>query len=95
VRLVEAVQAACALADPARRMAAAWQIGDFTAQDFINAGEEARKAERYEEALRWYERAAWSQPRRRRRFSAYEAGHSRRRAGSPWPWPRHKWDGLG
>lgn len=57
VRLVEAAEAAYALADPARRMAAAWEAGDFTAQDFINIGEETRKAKRYEEALGWYERA--------------------------------------
>jgi hypothetical protein len=36
---------------------AAWREGGVTAQDLIAAGEEARKAERYEEALGWYESA--------------------------------------
>ena len=36
--LVEAAQAACALTDPARRMRAAWEAGNVTAQDLIGAG---------------------------------------------------------
>jgi tetratricopeptide (TPR) repeat protein len=41
---------------------AAWEEGGITAQDLIATGEEARKAERYEEALAWYERAAGVAP---------------------------------
>jgi tetratricopeptide (TPR) repeat protein len=41
---------------------AAWEEGGITAQDLIAAGEKARKAERYEEALAWYERAAGVAP---------------------------------
>jgi tetratricopeptide (TPR) repeat protein len=35
----------------------AWRSGGFIAQDFIDAGDEARQANRYEDALEWYERA--------------------------------------
>jgi tetratricopeptide (TPR) repeat protein len=38
--------------------AAEWQAGGFTAQEFINVGEHARKTGRFQEALEWYERAA-------------------------------------
>jgi len=41
---------------------AEWQAAGLTAQDFIARGEEARKAERYEEALAWYGRAARVEP---------------------------------
>jgi tetratricopeptide (TPR) repeat protein len=41
---------------------AEWQAVGLTMQDFIERGEEARKAKRYEEALAWYERAARLEP---------------------------------
>jgi Tfp pilus assembly protein PilF len=40
----------------------AWEEAGVTAEGLIAAGEEARKAERYEEALAWYERAMWVAP---------------------------------
>lgn len=58
LQLVPANTARCWLASCRERAAAAWRKGDFTAQDFIQAGEVARRAQRYEEALRWYGRAA-------------------------------------
>ncbi|RLC82177.1 MAG: hypothetical protein DRJ03_05160 [Chloroflexi bacterium] len=61
-QLVGAAEATCALVDPARRMRAAWEAGGVTAQDLTGAGEEARQAERYEESLGWYERAARMEP---------------------------------
>ena len=42
--------------------AAEWRAGGFTAQEFIDAGEQARKAGRFQEALEWYERAANVEP---------------------------------
>jgi tetratricopeptide (TPR) repeat protein len=39
-----------------------WQAGGFTAQELIEAGEKARKAEQHKEALEWYGRAAWVEP---------------------------------
>jgi tetratricopeptide (TPR) repeat protein len=36
---------------------AAWRSGGFIAQDFIDAGDEARQANKYKEALEWYLRA--------------------------------------
>jgi len=43
---------------------AAWRAGGISAQQLIEAGEEARNAKRYEEALRWYGRAARLEPHR-------------------------------
>jgi superkiller protein 3 len=43
-------------------MRAAWAKAGITAQDLIAVGEAARQAERYEEALGWYERAMWVEP---------------------------------
>ncbi|MEM1589198.1 MAG: tetratricopeptide repeat protein, partial [Candidatus Bathyarchaeia archaeon] len=62
LQLVPANTARCWLASCRERAAAAWRKGGFTAQDFIQAGEAARKAKRYEEALRWYGRATWMEP---------------------------------
>jgi len=39
------------------RMVDEWLRAGLTAKDFINAGEEVRKAKHYDEALAWYERA--------------------------------------
>jgi tetratricopeptide (TPR) repeat protein len=50
------------LVEPARRAVVAWREGGFTAQDFINAGEEARRAKQPAEALAWYGRAARMEP---------------------------------
>jgi tetratricopeptide (TPR) repeat protein len=47
---------------PGAWVRAAWAQAGITAQDLIAAGEVARKAERYEEALGWYERAVWVEP---------------------------------
>lgn len=38
-------------------MVQAWEEGGFDAEDFLDAGEAARKAGQYEEALAWYGRA--------------------------------------
>lgn len=62
LRLVLANSARCWLASCRDRAAAAWRKGGFTAQDLIQAGETARRAKRYEEALWWYERAARVEP---------------------------------
>ncbi|MBC7227478.1 MAG: tetratricopeptide repeat protein [Thermoflexales bacterium] len=58
LQVVPADSARCLMASCRERAAAAWREGGFTAQDFIQAGEAARKAQRYEEALRWYGRAS-------------------------------------
>ena len=42
--------------------ASAWRAAGLTAQYFIATGEEAWKAQRYEEALTWYERAVRLEP---------------------------------
>ena len=39
------------------RLVNTWARAGLTAEDFIACGEEARKAERYQEAMAWYERA--------------------------------------
>jgi len=41
---------------------AAWRAGGISAQQLIEAGEEARNAKRYEEALRWYRKASGLNP---------------------------------
>lgn len=58
LQLVPADTARCLLASCRERAAAAWREGGFTAHDFIQAGEAARRAHRYDEALRWYGRAS-------------------------------------
>ena len=63
VQVVASDKAAYVWADPAHQMMAVWEEGGFTAQDLIAAGKEARKAERYEEALAWYERAWMVEPK--------------------------------
>ena len=62
LQLVPADSARCRLASCHERAAAAWRKGGFTAQDLVQAGEAARKAKRYEEALRWYGRAVRLEP---------------------------------
>ena len=47
---------------PAEQMVRQWKAAGLTAQDFIARGEEERQAERYEEAMEWYERAAKVEP---------------------------------
>jgi tetratricopeptide (TPR) repeat protein len=44
------------------KAAAEWRAGGFTAQEFIDAGEQARRAGRFQEAFEWYERAANVEP---------------------------------
>jgi tetratricopeptide (TPR) repeat protein len=63
-QLVEAARAGGVLAGAERRAVAAWRAGGISAQQLIEAGEEARKAKRYEEALEWYGRAARLEPHR-------------------------------
>lgn len=58
LQLAFAGSARCILASCRERATAAWREGGFTAQDFIRAGEAARRAQRYEEARRWYGRAS-------------------------------------
>jgi tetratricopeptide (TPR) repeat protein len=58
VQLVEAARAGGVLAGAERRAVAAWRAGGISAQQLVEAGEEARKAKRYEEALEWYGRAS-------------------------------------
>lgn len=55
--LVEAAALSLAALRPAEQTVREWKAAGLTAQDFIARGEEERKAERYEEALEWYERA--------------------------------------
>ncbi len=43
---------------PLARMRAAWLDGGFNGEIMLVRGDEARKAKRYKEAMRWYERAA-------------------------------------
>jgi tetratricopeptide (TPR) repeat protein len=62
VQLVEAARAGGVLAGAERRAVAAWRAGGISAQQLIEAGEEARNAKRYEEALEWYERAIRLEP---------------------------------
>ena len=45
-----------------QRAVAAWREGGISARQLIEAGEAARKVKRYEEAVRWYERAAKLNP---------------------------------
>ena len=47
---------------PGARMVDEWLRAGLTAEDFISTGEEARKAEQYEEAMAWYERAMRLEP---------------------------------
>jgi tetratricopeptide (TPR) repeat protein len=47
---------------PVARAADEWLRAGVTAEDFIEAGEEARKAKRYDEALTWYQKAARLEP---------------------------------
>lgn len=58
LQLVSAESVRCRLVSCQKRAAAAWKEGGFTAPDLIRVGEAARKAKRYEEALRWYGRAS-------------------------------------
>jgi len=62
VQLVEAARAGGVLAGAERRSVAAWRAGGISAEQLVEAGEEARKARRYEEALEWYERAIRLEP---------------------------------
>ncbi len=62
VQLVLAKDSRCVLANCLGRAVSAWEEGGFTTQDFILAGEIARKAERHDESLRWYERAMRMEP---------------------------------
>ena len=58
VQVVEAARAGGVLASADRRAVAAWRAGGISVQQLIEAGEAARKAGRYEEALEWYRRAS-------------------------------------
>lgn len=44
------------------RLVEEWRRAGLTPQDFISRGEEARRAERYDEAVAWYERAMRLEP---------------------------------
>lgn len=74
VQLVPARAAPCLLASCLERATAAWRAGGFTAQDLINAGEKARRAKQYEEALRWYARAAAIAGERLDTFQEFQPG---------------------
>lgn len=41
-----------------------WQAAGLTAEDFLEAGDEAYQANRYEQALSWYKRSSWIAPTR-------------------------------
>lgn len=56
LQLVSTASARCQLASCWARAEAAWKEGGFTAQDFTWAEEEARRAQRYGEAMAWYKR---------------------------------------
>jgi len=56
-RIVDAEALPLVTLRPAEQIVREWRAAGLTAQDFIARGEEERKAKRYEEALRWYERA--------------------------------------
>jgi tetratricopeptide (TPR) repeat protein len=47
---------------PGERLLDEWQRAGLTAEDFVNAGEVARKAELYDQAMAWYERAMRLEP---------------------------------
>jgi tetratricopeptide (TPR) repeat protein len=78
VQVVEAARAGGVLASAERRAVAAWRKGGISAQQLVEAGEEARKAKRYEEALEWYRRAARLEPHR----------------GDPWYYVGLAWEGM-
>lgn len=40
----------------------AWKASGMTTSYFLEAGDEASRQKRYEDALRWYERATWIEP---------------------------------
>jgi hypothetical protein len=42
---------------PAERLVATWQAGELSASRFIDAGEKAQEATRFDDALEWYRRA--------------------------------------
>jgi len=78
MQVVEAVRAEGVLASADRRAVAAWRAGGISAQQLIKAGEAARKARRYEEALEWYRRAVRLEPHR----------------GDPWYYAGLAWEGM-
>ncbi len=96
-----------ALQVPQVRMRQAWLDGGFTGEAIVWRGDEARQAKRYEEALRWYERAVRSEPRMEgavayRRGLVYKAleqwdrAEAAFRAGAmAWPTFRDMWYELG
>jgi tetratricopeptide (TPR) repeat protein len=61
-QMVEARLPALEAQDFSGRLVEAWRRAGLTAEAFIARGEEARQAERYDEALAWYERAARLEP---------------------------------
>ncbi|MGQ9787554.1 MAG: tetratricopeptide repeat protein [Anaerolineae bacterium] len=58
LRIVDPTTIDCLRVDCLHRAAAAWRQGGFTANDFIHAGAVAFRQQRYDESLRWFERAA-------------------------------------
>lgn len=48
--------------DTFNQMVNAWQLGGFTSSEFLGAGEEARKAAQYSDAVTWYKRASVMAP---------------------------------
>jgi len=50
-----------ALGDPTTAVQA-WRIAGLTAEYFVEAGNEAVREDRYEDSLRWFERATWMDP---------------------------------
>lgn len=57
LRIVDPTAIDCLRVDCLHRATAAWRQGGFTANDFIHAGTVAFMRQRYDEALRWFERA--------------------------------------
>lgn len=92
---------------PLARMKAAWLDGGFDGGIILVRGDEARQAKRYEEALRWYDRALRTDPlaegaahyRRGLTFKALEQwdqAEAAFRAGTrAWPTNRDLWYELG
>ena len=69
----------CVAPDLRPKILTAWQVSGVTEQEFFNAGEEAREAEDFDEAITWYGRATalspkWAEPWQRTGLVYQELG---------------------
>ncbi len=58
LRIIDQAAIECISVDCLQRAVAAWRKGGFSADDFLHAGTVAFRQKQYDDALRWFERAA-------------------------------------